>query len=481
MYLLARQLEPNNFLTEWKGRKGKFVRTFGFNDERNNNEWRSPWKATKLHIATALGRPGIEFTKCDEDGCSLDHFDDAESFEENIEKQKPYARTTVIDFVPDENTKTMDLIHEVHDDAFWERLKTGKIKWVSPMIWPADNGLEKLGTGRLGLPILDAHHWKFVHVAFLEKNPAYGEAAGIRTMCEGDDCGVQMLSAKLMSQTTTSAPGDDLDPLKEIPILYRHKGSLHFVSASQKVKDMIVQRKKEGVKIDDQELASIMAKCKDPDEESPFITCSCKSKHNMTIEDDNKELKSKLQAMEDDHKKLESKFTAMEDENKKKPEMAKARYASLIANMTDEEKDKMSASVKAMEDEEEMKAMDEAMKENKAKKATSDSDPEKKDMQARLQAMESDKSVTMIDGLVAVRKGKISDGDLTKFETSLKAQTYLEIQTQFKNEEYQINSLPAKEIKSEFEHFEFDGPMSASNSNGLAAKTIGERNGEETE
>ena len=50
MYLKGAQIDPHNVLTEWKGREGKFVRTFGINDTRNNNEWRSTWKGVLDNI-----------------------------------------------------------------------------------------------------------------------------------------------------------------------------------------------------------------------------------------------------------------------------------------------------------------------------------------------------------------------------------------------------------------------------------------------
>ena len=139
MYLVAVELNQKNILDNWKGRKGKFVRTFGLNTKRNNNEWRVTWESIKEHIATAIKRPGIEYEKCVENKCDLDHVE-AESFDENIQKQKPFERTSIVDYVFDEDNETVDLIHEVHDDEFFEKLKNGEIQYVSAMIWPSTNG-----------------------------------------------------------------------------------------------------------------------------------------------------------------------------------------------------------------------------------------------------------------------------------------------------------------------------------------------------
>lgn len=174
MYLSAGSIDPNNFLTDWKGKSGKFIRTFGINTTRNNNEWMVTWESIKQHINTALGRPGIEFEKCKEGKCDLDHVE-AESFDGIIQKQKPYERTKIVDYILDEENESVDFIHEVNDDEFFEKIKSGDIAYVSAMVWPATGGYNVSGTGRAGLPIIDAFHWKFVHHAFLNDNPAYGK------------------------------------------------------------------------------------------------------------------------------------------------------------------------------------------------------------------------------------------------------------------------------------------------------------------
>jgi len=196
MYLAAKEIPKDNLLTNWKGKDGKFVRTFGMNSQRNKNEWRATWDSIKKYIPTAIGLPGIEYEVCKEDGCSLDHVD-AATFEDTIELQKPYERTKIIDYVLNEKEESVDLIHEVHDDKFWKKLQDHTIKYVSPLIWPLADGIEVSGKGRNDLPIIDTSAWKFTHDAFLTKDPAFGDdIATVKTMCEGKNCDVKMLSAK---------------------------------------------------------------------------------------------------------------------------------------------------------------------------------------------------------------------------------------------------------------------------------------------
>jgi len=400
LYLTGAQIDPKNLLTEWKGREGKFVRTFGINDTRNNNEWRSTWQGILDNIKKSIGRPGIEFEKCTEAGCGLDHVE-AESLEENYEKQKPFEVTNMIDYVIDEDTHTVDVIHEVHSDDFWDDLNSGKVKFVSPMIWPNNGGAQSSGTGRADLPIVDTWDYEWVHMAFLEKDPAFGDDASVRTMCEGSNCGVQLLSAKKIiklkgkddnpmcgnceffvenhtcmlvkgeilyedicdlhvfgktkpPKTKTNPKYDKpevnyrtpskaaqladpstttLTPLKEVPLLVRHKKKLHLVSASSCVQEIIKKKKEAGIKIDDQALAIAYSECGESSGlKSSFKTCTCEKKQKMAdTEQQLVELKSKYSDMQKNHKEMEAKLKAQEDKDEKNKTAKRARYAKMFA------------------------------------------------------------------------------------------------------------------------------------------------------
>ncbi len=286
MYLLAKEIPKSNLFTNWKGREGRFVRTFGMNSQRNKNEWRATWESIKKYIHTALEFPGIEYEVCKAEGCDLDHVE-ADTFEENVAKQKPFERTKIIDYVLDEENESADLIHEVFDDSFWQKLQKREIKYVSPLIWPLANGVKILGQGRAGLPIIDTDKWKFVHDAFLKNSPAFGDdIATVKTMCEGKHCDVKLLSAKLSGETTI-ANQENISHLQEVPLLYKHKGQLILLSASKCVQDIIKKKKDSGIKIDDQALAIAFSECgesKGKSAKSSFKTCSCTAKQNTMPE-----------------------------------------------------------------------------------------------------------------------------------------------------------------------------------------------------
>jgi len=545
VYLTSAEINPSNLLTSWKGESGKFIRTFGFNTKRNNNEWRITWDSIKQHIGTAIGRPGIEYEKCVEAKCDLDHVE-ADSFEENIVKQKPFERTKIISYILDEENETVDLIHKVNDndegEEFFKKIQDGEIQFVSGMVWPATGGYDNLGTGRIGLPIIDAYHWKYVHHAFLTSKPAYGEdVAQVKTTCEGEDCQVQLLSARALTAQkialcgnckffvdngkctlvqgtiekeavcklhefgeslpkdttirplhtktetdyrfpllaiTTSAPGDALDPLKEIPLLYKHNKKLHLVSASACVQEIIKKKKDSGIKIDDQALAIAYSECGESNNlKSSFKTCTCSQ--NILDEKDHEEMKSKLVAAEHDKEELKSKLKAQEEKHEKELESRKAKYSKLFAQTENEEDSKkMYARLKATtEDEDDLKAMEHEFDNHTKSRKAQTEDPEKKEMQAAMKSMQSKLAEPLIAGLVAVRKDRMPEAELKQFTESLKAKSFTQIETQFNDEAFMINSLKSSTTGTipGYKKFEFNGGESAQ---ALSSKSLEEIAGE---
>ena len=518
MYLLAKEIPKSNLFTNWKGREGKFVRTFGMNSERNKNEWRATWDSIKKYIHTALEFPGIEYEICKKEGCDLDHVE-AETFEENVEKQKPFARTKIIDYILDEENESVDLIHEVNDDDFWGKLQRREIKYVSPLIWPLAHGVKVLGRGRAGLPIIDTDKWKFVHDAFLKNHPAYGkDTATVKTMCDGKDCDVKLLSAKYedfpvcgnckffvenntcklvkgeiryedicdlyesgetnqkdtkinptyekskvnyryalpdkMSADTTIANQENISHLQEVPLLYKHKGQLILLSASDCVQKIIKQKKESGIEITDQELAIAYSECgesKGKSAKSSFKTCTCIANQIKMGEEEykkeNEELRAKLKAQE-------------EKENEEKSHAARTgRYAKLSANIEEEEREKMVASLKANEeDKEDLKAAMEVDEEMKHAKKAIHEDPEKENMKARLSALEAKEKDSMITELVSLKaKHNLSQKDVNEYHASLKGKTHDEILSKYEDNKFEIKNMKVSSIPEEHDDFEFNG------------------------
>jgi len=465
MYLYAESFEKN-ILDTWKEKSGKFVRTFGMNTKRNKNEWRVTWDSIKENIHTALGMPGIAYEQCTEDGCSLTHVE-ASTFEEQIEKQKPYIKSKIIDYILDEQNESVDLIHEVTDDAFFDELQKGdSIKSVSPLIWPTNGGVVVNGKGRDGIPVIDAFSWKYAHQAFLNKDAAYGDdIAQVKTTCQGENCHVQMLSASMEADTST-ANQENISHLKETPLLYKHKGELHLVAASQCVKDILHKKKEDGIQINDQALAIAFSECdKSKNAKSSFKTCTCEANQNkmpdelQQVKKENDELKAKLQAQEDEKKEKES-F-----------ESKKAKYGKLFADTTDDDREKLVAKLKGMDDEEHKAAQEVHEELKKARKANTD-DTEKDDLKAQLQSMQAELAAPMIAKLLKARADKISKEELITYEKSLKAKSYTDIKEKYEEQK----PLFADSIIDTIDNttsFDFNG-----GENSLAGKTFSEIAGE---
>lgn len=460
MYLLAKEISESNLFTNWKGKEGKFVRTFGMNSERNKNEWRATWGSIKKYIHTALDFPGIEYEVCKDNKCDLDHVE-ADTFEENVTKQKPFERTKIIDYIINEKEESVDLVHEVINDIFWKKLQNKEIKYVSPLIWPLPNGVKVLGRGRAGLPIIDTNAWKFVHHAFLKNAPAYGDnIATVKTMCEGKDCDIKLLQGKLLADTIV-ANQDNISHLQEIPLLYKHKGQLILLSVSECIQKKILSKKKAGIKITDKELVAIHSECdksNGKNAKSSFKTCTCDNKHNMSTEE---ELESKLKASDSKVKELESKLKAQEDKNDDETshKARKGRYAKLFANIDDEKREKMVASLKANdEDKDELKAaieVDEEIK--KANKGNTDNS-ENKSMKARLDVLETEKKDTMIVDLKELKsKNGLGAKAVNEYHASLKGKSYDEINSKYEDNKFEINSMRASFIPNQSDSFEWNG------------------------
>ena len=185
MYLQAKAFSPENILDSWKDRKGKFVKTFGMNTKRNKNEWLATWDSIKENIHTAIGMPGIAYEECDDAGCSLTHVE-ADTYEENVEKQKPFIKTKIIDYVLDEDEESVDLIHEITDESFFEELQKGILLEIEGKVQcdiclfefhpPQKDSLEKLIT-----KILPDYYKKMIDRKYFLFN--YFVSAGGRISC----------------------------------------------------------------------------------------------------------------------------------------------------------------------------------------------------------------------------------------------------------------------------------------------------------
>lgn len=470
VYLKAAEIVET--LDNYKGKKGRFVKTFAFNDKRNKNGWRALWDGIVKNIHTSKQKPGIVFERCTADGCDLDHTE-AQTKELSLEVQEPFRKTNIIDYTLDPENHKSFFIHEVTDDETWEQILDGTLKFVSPSIWPKAGGFEVIGKMDNGLPMIDVWDWDFLHDAFVNK-PAFGDDAKITAACEGVDCPVKLLSAKEFDYEAVFdfeaiTDGESMPHLQEIPLSIVHKGKRRFITVSKTAYEAVQALLKAGEPVCEKKVFDIIRQEK---QHSSFSSCTCSGSHNM----DPKELESKFKAMEEDHKELQSKFSAMEDENKQDHSARVARLVATLKAMDEDKREEHSASIRAMHDEKEIKAMEEAEKEVKTAKHAKDDDKpnsameeENKDMKARIIDLEQSQASPLVAKMLKARELKgASAEEIKTFTESLNAKSLKEIESLYASERVLIEALVAKEPEAELKHFSF-GPTSQSS---LSAKSM---------
>lgn len=495
-------------LNEYEGESGQFLKTFAINDKRNKNGWKAIWEGIKKNIDTFKGKPGIEFIKCDKDGCDLDHTE-AQTEELSLKVQEPFRVTTIVGFTFDESTHTAYFIDKVNDPNFFEKVKKGKIKFVSPSIWPKSGGYEIVGEMENGQPMIDVWDWNGLHKAYVNK-PAFGDDAKITATCEGHDCPVKLLTAsekkvhlvadavqdcvtkkvkdygqspdeqKLAifysecrkNLSSTIANDDNLSHLQEIPLLITHNKKRRFFSVNQNVLQAVQKLLDKGKSVDDSTLFNIVRKT--DRENSSFKSCTCSTDHLMD-EQEEKDLKSKLKALEEDKKDLESKLHA-QDTDEEKEKQAKARTARLVAIFNamehEDDREKVAKAIRATDDENEKKALDEAEKEIKSKSKVGQTD-EEKEKEARIANLESTIAQPLVAKMVEARESKgASEDDINKFTKSLEGKSLQAIEEKYESEKIFVEGeLSATEEQlTEQKHFSFN----ATDTKALSGKSLEE-------
>ena len=496
-------------LEKYEGRSGQFLKTFAINDQRNKNGWRAIWEGIKKNIDTFKDKPGIEFTKCNEDGCDLDHTE-AQTEELSLKVQEPFRVSTIIGNTLDEENHTAFFIHKVNDSNFFEKIKKGKIKFVSPSIWPKSGGYEIVGQTEDGQPMIDVWDWGGLHDAFVNK-PAFGDDAKITATCEGYNCPVKLLTASekkinlvadavqdcvtrkvkdygqspdeqklaiFYSECRKNLSGivdqADLPHLQEIPLLIKHNKKRRFFSVNQNVLQAVQKLLDKGKSVDDSTLFNIVRKI--DRENNSFKSCTCSKDHTMD-ENEEKDLRSKLKAMEEEKKDLESKLNAQNNDEEKEKQ-AKARVARLVAIFNamehDEDKEKVAKAIRAMDDEDEKHAMDEAEKEIKSKSKSGQNDDKKEEEQnAKIANLESTIAEPLVAKMVKARESKgVNEDDIKKFTKSLEGKSLQAIEEKYNDEKIFIESelSAVEEQLTEQKHFSFN----ATDTKALSGKSLEE-------
>lgn len=165
---LSGKIEPTN---QYKGKKGNFVKTFLINDELNKNLWLANNKSHLKNLDRWIGVPGLEYFN--EKG-ERDHPPESKTYDEAIEKQKPYIKAEIVDIGYDEQTGNFWEMSIVYNDKLYQDILDGVVKFVSPSIMRTKG--KEVG------PVRIADDYIPVHYAYVD-NPAYDDQAKVVGTC----------------------------------------------------------------------------------------------------------------------------------------------------------------------------------------------------------------------------------------------------------------------------------------------------------
>ncbi len=507
-------------LSEYDGTPGLYLKTFALSDQRNKNGWRVTWDSIKNNISDFVknSRPGIDYTKCVDQKCDLDHVE-ASSFNRTINLQEDFRVSNIVGYTLNEDTHTAYAIHQITDSKFAELVKSGQRIFVSPMIWPVSGGYDVKGTNEKGLPILDVYNWKAVHIAFVN-DPAFGDDAKITAMCEGNDCQMRLLSAKQLTTekrnsledsqfayvdsngkghlpihdaahvrnamsrfNQTDIPNDqkdkvkskicraakrfniesdfckngisadELSPLIQVPLIVKHKGNLVYATISAKASDEIEEIFLESYSLNAKIVTDVLRT-------NSFSACSCSADHTMS---ETKEVQDKIDQALSAAKKATEETMATKDAKIKE---LQSKIAKMKADMNEED-----------DNEEEDDNNDNENDNNDTKKKNSKGSKAKTE-DPILKALAAKVAEPMISEMLKARESQgISEEQIKKFETALRAKSLADIESQYNDEKVFIAAISAKQ-EHEGVHLPFNG---SNESGGLTAKSIEELLGDESD
>jgi len=433
-------------MDNYNGKKGMFIKTFAVNDKRNKNGWRLDWQSIKRNISDFIKKPGIEYIKCTDAGCDLDHID-AATYQLSLKVQEPFRTTTITDYILDEDNHSSFFIHETDDADFFAKVNDGTIKYVSPSVWPISGAydFQTDSAGNIqrmpnGEPIVDVYDWKALHTAFVN-DPAFGEDAKVVATCEGHDCQMKMLTAKEMEAS------DELrNNFTDIPVLIKHNDHHVFVSLSAKAS------KEFDHMFDNETIRPCAKSAMTVLKNNSLNACSCMIEMSMT----ELELQTKLAASE---KALKAATEEKEDKDKKIKDL-ESKIAKLEASA------KKGCAKCGSEDHE----TDDHTEKNSAKNNEKEEKDEKAKTAREILKLGQIAARSMLEEMIKAREiNGATTEEITQFQTAMKAKTFDQIESQYNDEKILLKSIKAK---SELEHFEFNGGQKIPGA--LAAKSAEE-------
>ena len=355
--------------------EGFFVHSFLISNRVNMNNWMVTSDANIQDGKDFEGKPDILFVN--EKGVR-DHTT-GKTKEESLKVQEPFRKGTIETVQGLDRGVKLTSVDKIEDPQTIAEIKSGKIKFVSPAIFP--RSLEDVEIIRTGpnSHIHVIHRYHALHKAFVD-DPAYGTLATLGPTCDGkaEDCMVRL------QQVQAGIGDDEVAPIREIEFVKiktskcSKTGDLIFEmpagDLSEEVSKCLSQKLSPGEEPTDQDLAICFSEARDKLNKNKAkaskqataksqIDHKSKSLQKMTLseteveekikklETQGEEIKKALkgQEMTEEEKKKEEARKAQEEE-KKKDEQMNSRKGKSGQEMTEEEKKEEAR--KAQEEEE---------------------------------------------------------------------------------------------------------------------------------
>ena len=214
--------QPFNVKDTWHNINGYFAKVFLISDKRNGNGWRVTWESIEKRAESFVGFPGIEYTKCTETGCDLNHVH-GRTYNSVLSAQKQYQVSTIYSASLHEPTHTAYAIHHVSEDFFKRVMQEDQDIYVSPSIWRlGEEGVKGYGVNMEKW--VDVYDWLPLHSAYVHV-PAYGPEAKVVSKCHGmgGDCAIQL----------------DASQSKAIPVIINHHGQDTLFTPPEEIAEQV--------------------------------------------------------------------------------------------------------------------------------------------------------------------------------------------------------------------------------------------------
>lgn len=158
------------YIDNYKGRKGAFIKKFLISDKFNINGWRTTWDAIKKDVKGFIGQPLVLTPRRDHP---------------SVKNQESYKVGEIIDVEIDEMNHTVSQVSHIPDPEIAKMIHDKKLKFGSPTVVVHSEATREIRNRGTASEEHVLHRFKAGHDAIVAE-PAYGrEVDKIKAICDG--------------------------------------------------------------------------------------------------------------------------------------------------------------------------------------------------------------------------------------------------------------------------------------------------------